>query len=527
MTDTPLSSPLLWTLVSLQLAMGSFDVIFHHELTERLAWRPNASKELKLHAARNAFYALLFATFAWFQPQGMFAWVLLIVLVAEIGITLADFVEEDMSRKLPATERVLHTLLAINYGGILVLIGPEIVSWTALPTGFAAVSYGFGSWILSASAAGVALFAVRDVYTSARAARFTAPRTAGLQEFLPRPHRVLVTGGTGFIGTALMRALVKGGHDVTVLTRSLDRASHLPAPLRIITLLDQIPNEQVFEAIVDLAGEAVAGGPWTRKRRFNVIASRRRGLRAVETLINRLDVKPRVLIKASAIGIYGLRDDTPLNEVAAIGDRHLFSVRSCLNCEVATAKSAQRSGVRTVALRIGLVLGRDGGLLGRLLPVFDLGLGGRLGSGRQWMSWIGLEDIVRLIAFAISAEQLDGAVNAVAPEPVRNSDFTQTLGAALNRPAIFAVPRLPLELAMGDFARELILGGQRVVPDKVSSHGFRFLHPSLDQALRAEINGIVADATAYAESSARAAPSLATTRHPPVLDANVPASSRL
>ncbi|MEQ1576388.1 MAG: TIGR01777 family oxidoreductase [Hyphomicrobium sp.] len=490
MPDTPMTSPLLWTLVSFQLAMGCFDVIFHHELTERLAWRSNAGKELKLHAARNAFYALLFVVFAWIEPHGAFAWLLLAILASEIFITLADFVEEDMSRKLPATERVLHTLLAINYGGILVLIGPAIMAWTALPSGYAAISYGWGSWILTGSAVGCALFAVRDFYTSARANRFVAPRTPDLSGFLNSRHSVLITGGTGFIGTALVRALAHGNHDVTVLTRSLERAGHLSAPVHLVTSLDQIAATQRFDAIVDLAGEAVAGGLWTRWRKFEVIASRRRSLRSIEALVHRLEHKPRALIKASAIGVYGLRDDTLLDETAITGDKRLFSVRSCLNCEAAAATASNNLGVRTVWLRIGLVLGRDGGLLGRLLPVFDLALGGRLGSGQQWMSWIALEDMVRLIAFTIGTNTLEGAVNATAPNPVRNRDFVAALGAALNRPAILPVPGLPLELVLGDFAREIILGGQRVVPSKARAAGFSFLHADLDAALKAETCGL-------------------------------------
>ena len=489
MPEPSMMSPLLWTLVAFQLVMGLFDVIYHHELTERLAWRPSAGKELKLHAARNAFYAVLFAIFACVQPQGLFAWALLIVLVAEIGITLADFVEEDISRKLPPTERVLHTLLAINYGGILALIAPVILSWTALPNGFATANYGWGSWILLGSAFGVAVFAVRDLFTSARANRFVAPPAVNVNEFLSRPHNVLITGGTGFIGTELVRALAKGGHSVTVLTRSVSRAGHLTAPVRIVTSLEQIASTETFDAIIDLAGEPVAGGLWTHWRRFNVIASRRRTLRSIDALARRLNSKPRVLIKASAIGIYGLRNDARLGETAVLGDRQLFSVRSCLNCEEAAAKAGSSLGVRTVSLRIGLVLGRDGGLLGRLLPVFDLGLGGRLGSGQQWMSWISIDDMVRVIAFAVATPQLEGPLNATAPEPVRNAAFVMALGKALNRPVVFPVPGRPLELALQDFAREIILGGQRVVPEKLTRAGFSFLHPSLELALKSQIFG--------------------------------------
>jgi uncharacterized protein len=483
---------LLWVMVSLQLVMGSFDVLYHHELTERLAWKPNAGKELKLHAARNVFYAVLFATFACLQPGGLWAWLLIAVLMAEIGITLADFVEEDMTRKLPATERVLHTLLAINYGGVLVLIGPELVRWAARPTGFETVSYGLGSAILLVSALGVTLFGLRDFYTSARASRLTGPRPTPLSDLLASDvisgrKSVLVTGGTGFIGSQLVRSLAASGHSVTVLVRSLDRAAHLSAPVRVITSFDQLHITDYFDAIVDLAGEPVAGGLWTRWRRFHVIASRLRMLRDIRRLVQRLYFTPKVLIKASAIGRYGLRGDDMLTEADTGGDRTLFSVRSCAAVEEATLKTGKLLGLRTVSLRIGLVLGRDGGLLGRLLPVFDLGLGGKLGSGQQWMSWISLDDMVRLIAFAIANEDVHGLVNATAPKPVRNATFVKALAASLNRPAILTTPAWPLERALGAFARELLLGGQRVVPQKAVASGFRFMHPALPEALEAAI----------------------------------------
>jgi uncharacterized protein len=491
-TDLITLSPLLWTLVSFQLVMGAFDVLYHHELTERLAWKANAAKELKLHAARNVFYAGLFAAFAWLQPGGLWAWLLLMVLVAEIGITLADFVEEDMTRKLPATERVLHTLLAINYGGILTLIGPEILAWAARPGGFETVSYGYGSWVLTFASFGCMLFAVRDMATSARASRMAAPKPVPLSDILPSDvingrKSVLITGGTGFIGSALVQALAAAGHDVTVLVRSLDRASQLSPPVRVITSFDQLTVTSYFDAIVDLAGEPVAGGLWTRWRMFHVYASRLRMLRDIEKLVARQFFKPTVLIKASAIGRYGLRGDDILTEADTGGDKKLFTVRSCKAVEDATMKAGRTLGVRAVSLRIGLVLGRDGGLLARLLPVFDLGLGGRLGHGQQWMSWISLDDMVRMIAFVIANPDVSGVINATAPNPVRNQEFVTALATTLNRPVRLATPGFALELAFGDFARELVLGSQRVMPVKAEASGFRFLHRSLPEALSAQI----------------------------------------
>ena len=485
--DAIMLSPLLWTLVAIQIAMGGFDVVFHHEMTERLAWKDNAAQELKLHAWRNLFYAILFLTFAWAQPQGWFAVVLIAVLTVEIGITLWDFVEEDMTRKLPPTERVLHTLLAINYGAILALIAPAILGWAWQPTTITWANYGWGSAILTFAAVGVLLFAIRDFYTSNRAQFLIPQEPVDLSGLHERPSQVLLTGGTGFVGTELVRALVNSNHDVTVLTRDLKNTAHLATPVRLITSLEQIDDNAHFDAIIDLAGEPVAGGLWTWRRRFNVIASRMRSARALRGLVWRLAKKPDVYIKASAIGIYGPRDnDGPLSETADIGPRHIFSARSCSDCEVEASRMTEL-GIRTVNLRIGLVLGRDGGLLARMLPPFDLGLGGPIGSGQQWMSWISREDLVRLIVFAMANPTIEGTLNATAPEPVRNREFAAALGRALGRWAFMPLPAWPLEVALGDFARELLLTGQQVVPERALAAGFQFHHPDIDGVLSAEL----------------------------------------
>lgn len=488
--DTIMTSPLLWTLVAIQIAMGGFDVVVHHELTERLAWRPGAARELRLHALRNGFYAVLFAAFAWLRPTGWAAVVLVAILLAEIVITLADFVEEDVTRKLPASERVLHTLLAINYGAILALLGPEIVAWTAETTALVPVSYGSGSVLVTAAALGVALFGLRDLHSSRRAAAFVAPPPVPLADVLAGGARaVLVTGGTGFVGRALAEALVEAGHEVTILTREAGRAAGLSTPLRLVTSLDQIPASARIDAIVDLAGEPVAGGLWTRWRRREIVASRLRALAAIGRLVDRLETPPGVLVKASAIGYYGVTGDEPLTEASPAGPRGEFAARSCAMVERAAARWSRRHGVRHVSLRIGLVLGRDGGVLGRLLPAFDLGLGGPIGNGRQWMSWISREDLVRLIAFAIGHETASGPLNATAPAPVRNQDFARILGRVLSRPAVLTLPARPLELVLGDLGRELLTGGQRVLPAAAEAAGFRFHDPDLDTALRRIVLG--------------------------------------
>ena len=192
-----LSDPVLWTLVTIQLVLGCFDVLFHHEFTERLPWRRTAAHELRLHAARNMFYGVLFIVFAWSEPHGGLAAIAGVLLVGEVLITLWDFVEEDLSRKLPATERVTHTLLAINYGAILAYLLPALVAWWDKSTGFSSVDYGWGSVVLSVAALGVMVFAVRDFLASTRVRRLGTVPAAPLAGQLKRRHRVVVTGGTG------------------------------------------------------------------------------------------------------------------------------------------------------------------------------------------------------------------------------------------------------------------------------------------------------------------------------------------
>jgi uncharacterized protein (TIGR01777 family) len=197
--------------------------------------------------------------------------------------------------------------------------------------------------------------------------------------------------------------------------------------------------------------------------------------------VARLAKRPAVFVNASAIGWYGLRGDETLTE---FGDfRPCFSHDSCEDCEAA-ALELMRFGTRVVNLRIGLVLGTEGGLLARLLTPFEFGLGGPIGSGRQWMSWIARDDLVRLIAHVIATPSLTGPVNATAPAPVRNREFARELGSALHRPAFLPLPALPLRLLGGDFAKELLLGGQCVLPHKALKSGFSFRHPELRGALQ-------------------------------------------
>jgi len=482
---------LLWALIAIQMAMGGFDTLFHHEGTERLAWRPSQRLELRLHGVRNLAYAMLFGTLGWAEPRGGWAVALAVLLAGELFITLWDFVEEDRTRHLPATERVTHTLLTLNYGAILAFAAPVIAGWAEMPTGLAGAYYGLWSWMCAIAAAGTALCGVRDLAAAARTQRLTGAEPARLARGLAPGSAVLVTGGTGFVGTRLIEALVAGGHDVTVLTRRRESAAHLPAPIRIVTDLDQVAASARLDAIINLAGEPIGNGLWTRAKKAKIVASRLDAAAAVGRLIGRLEVKPKVLVGASAIGWYGLRGNEPLTEEAE--GIPCFSRDVCLAWEAAAAQAAAGQ-VRLVLLRIGLVLGREGGVLSRMLAPFEFGLGGPFGRGAHWMSWIHRDDLVRLIVRTIADARLEGAVNATAPEPVDNRTFAQALGRALRRPAFIPVPAAPLEWVLGDFARELLLGGQRVVPAKALAAGFRYDYPTIDTAL-AEIVGAKVAAT--------------------------------
>ena len=473
---------LLWTLVFIQVAMGGFDTLYHHELTERLAWRPSQAGELNLHGVRNLAYAIMFAALGWSRPQGGFAWGLIALMVGEAIVTLWDFVEEDRTRKLPATERVTHTLLTLNYGVILAMLIPMLARWGSAPSGVVLAYYGPWSWLCAIASTGVILSGLRDLAASRRTARIGLAAAAPLAAGLPAGQAILVTGGTGFIGRRLVSALVAAGHEVTVLTRSSGHGLGLPLPLRLITSLDQIPDDARLDAIINLAGEPISNGLWTRGKRIRILRSRLRATRDLVALIARLHTRPSVLVSGSAIGWYGLRGDEPLDESAQGLD--CFSRRLCVRWERA-ASAAEGLGVRTVYLRTGLVLAAEGGMLARMLTPFEFGLGGPFGNGRHWMSWIHRDDLVRLIAHAMASPDMAGPVNGVAPTPVTNRAFAAALGRALGRPALLPAPAAPLRLALGDFADELLLSGQRVLPAAALTSGFRFTYPDVDGALDA------------------------------------------
>ena len=290
---------------------------------------------------------------------------------------------------------------------------------------------------------------------------------------------VVVTGATGFVGSRVVLKLLSDGHRVHILGRR--RGIQLPSSVAFSEwdAASEPPLESLdgANAVIHLAGEPVAQR-WTSEVKARIRNSRVEGTRLLVDALSRVPKRPSVLVCASAIGIYGSRDDKILTETSSPGQGFLADV--VVGWEAA-AQAAERLRIRVTRLRIGAVLGHGGALAKMLLP-FRLGVGGRIGSGRQWMSWIHIEDGVRLILFAMESEALRGAVNAVAPNPVTNREFTRELAAALHRPAFFPVPRLALKLLFGEMA-DVLLESERVLPKTAESAGFRFQYPELKAAL--------------------------------------------
>ena len=293
--------------------------------------------------------------------------------------------------------------------------------------------------------------------------------------------KVLVSGSSGLVGSALVRRLEGSGSDVGRLLRTTSATRPLDVRWQPGELL---APELVrgFDAVVHLAGRNLAGR-WSPQMKREIRESRLLGTATISRAVAaafRACGRPSVLVSASAIGYYGSRGSELLNESSASGTG--FLAKLCRDWEAAASPAAE-AGVRLVLPRLGVVLSGEGGAMSRLLPIFRLGLGGRVGNGRQYWSWITLEDVVAAIEFAIANPTLSGPVNLTAPNPSTNAEFTAALARALRRPAVFPVPAFALRLALGEMADEALLASQRVQPEKLLNAGFRFTHPQLDEAL--------------------------------------------
>lgn len=297
--------------------------------------------------------------------------------------------------------------------------------------------------------------------------------------------RVFVTGGTGFVGSRLVEALVAGGHEVSVLTRNVRRAArHLPAGARAVAWdagRQWYHAVAAADAVVNLAGENLAAGRWTPARKERILGSRVEVTRELVAALGRAGRRPPVLISASAVGYYGPTGAAPVTEEDPPGAD--FLARVCREWELAALK-ARNWGARVVLLRLGVVLGR-GGALGRLLLPFRLYLGGPLGNGRQPFPWVHREDVVGLVEWALANPAVQGPVNAVAPEQHTYASMARTLGQVLGRPSWLPAPGWALRLALGEMADAMLLQGQAVVPAVAQALGYRFRYPELAAALRA------------------------------------------
>lgn len=296
--------------------------------------------------------------------------------------------------------------------------------------------------------------------------------------------QILITGGTGFLGCALTKLLVTQGHQVSVLSRQPEKVAKICGPtVHALASLQQLTPDSQYQAMINLAGAPIFAARWSDKRKHIIRSSRIDLTHQLVAKISQMTTKPEVLISGSAIGYYGDQGDTPLTETST--PHPDFSQQLCRDWELA-AQAAEQYGVRVCLIRTGLVLAPDGGILQRMLLPFRLGLGGRLGNGQQWMSWIHRQDWLSIVSAMLDNSTMQGPYNATAPNPVSNQAFTSALAQSLHRPALLPTPAWLLKMALGEMA-ELVLGSQRVLPERLLAQGFNFEFKQLEDALKLTI----------------------------------------
>ena len=297
--------------------------------------------------------------------------------------------------------------------------------------------------------------------------------------------KIIVTGASGLIGSALVKTLLARGDEVTCLVRGAARARREDGAREVLwnPARGELDGAELegHDAAIHLAGDPIAEGRWTEEKKRRIRESRVKGTTLLAETLARLTSPPRALLSASAVGYYGDRGEEDLNEESVPGADFLAGV--CREWE-ASADAAKAAGVRVVKLRFGVVLSGAGGALTKMLTPFKLGVGGRIGSGKQYMSWIALEDVVGAILHSLAHEELEGAVNVVALRAVTNAEFTKTLGGVLGRPTIFAVPAFAARLAFGEVADAALLASQRAQPTRLVATNYQFEYPELEGALR-------------------------------------------
>ncbi len=298
--------------------------------------------------------------------------------------------------------------------------------------------------------------------------------------------KILITGASGLIGKALQKSFESKGYELLLASRSEPKDDrHIQWNMDTGFADEDLPKLEGFYAFIHLAGENIGGGlRWSDEKKKAIRDSRVFGTRTMIEALARIEKKPKVFISGSAIGFYGDRGDSEMTEASPSGDTFLSQV--CKEWE-AESRRAEDMGIRTVLLRTGIVLSKDGGALATMLTPFKLGVGGVVGSGKQWMSWVSLEDVVGIINFAIENESVRGAVNVVAPHPVTNEEFTKTLGSVLYRPTILPLPEFAVNLVFGEMGDALLIDSTKVVPRRLIDAGFKFKFKELKPALEAAL----------------------------------------
>ena len=289
---------------------------------------------------------------------------------------------------------------------------------------------------------------------------------------------ILITGGTGFIGSALCSRLLEENNKIVVLSRHPEK---IKSPIKAIADLNDLKGSDIFDVVVNLSGEPIANKRWSDKQKHQIFSSRIDITEKLISYFEKLENKPKLLISGSAIGYYGIDKTDNVIEEKEKGDNS-FSSELCQKWE-AVALKAEKLGIRTCLLRTGIVLGENGGALSKMLLPFKMCLGGRVGHGKQWMSWIHIDDLIGIILYCINNDNLKGAVNGTSPNPVTNQVFTKTLGVALKRPTIFPMPAIVVKLLMGQMGEELLLAGKKIVPKKALDAGYTFKYKILEEAL--------------------------------------------
>lgn len=290
--------------------------------------------------------------------------------------------------------------------------------------------------------------------------------------------KILMTGGTGFIGSVLCLRLVEENHKVVVLSRHPENIS---SPIKAISDLNELSDDVFFDVVINLAGEPIANKRWSEQQKNRIFSSRIGTTENLVEYFKRLENKPKLFLSGSAIGYYGIDKTDNIIDETGEGDDS-FSSELCQKWE-AVALKAEGLGIRTCLLRTGIVLGKGGGALSKMLLPFKWCLGGRIGQGTQWMPWIHIDDLIGVIMYCIHHDDVSGAVNGTSPNPVTNEVFTKALGKELKRPTIFPMPEIMVKLLMGQMGEELLLAGKQIVPTKVLDSGYSFEYKTLDEAL--------------------------------------------